>query len=49
MFQAIVLGDKSSLEDETKLRYQMGGIVHIMAITGVLVFESQYVRFLKPA
>lgn len=35
MFQAIVLGDKSSLEDETKLRYQMGGIVHIMAISGL--------------
>lgn len=35
VFQAIVLGDKSSLEDETKLRYQMGGIVHIMAISGL--------------
>ena len=35
LFQAIVLGDKSSLEEETKLRYQMGGIVHIMAISGL--------------
>ena len=35
IFQAIVLGDKSNLEDITKLQYQMSGIVHILAISGV--------------
>ena len=34
-FQAIVLGDKENLEEETKLRYQMSGIVHILAISGL--------------
>lgn len=35
IFQAIVLGDKNSLEQEVKLRYQMGGIVHVLAISGL--------------
>ena len=35
IFQAIILGDKSGLEQETKLRYQMGGIVHVLAISGL--------------
>ena len=35
IFQAIVLGDKSNLEDITKLQYQMSGIVHILAISGL--------------
>ena len=35
VLKAIVLGDKTGLEDETKLRYQMGGILHILAISGV--------------
>ncbi len=35
IFQAIVLGDKTSLDKEVKLRYQMAGIVHILAISGV--------------
>ena len=35
IFQAIVLGDKTSLDKEVKLRYQMGGIVHILAISGL--------------
>ena len=34
-FQAIVLGDKGNLEEETKLRYQLSGIVHILAISGL--------------
>lgn len=34
-FDAIVLGDKSALEPEEKLRYQMGGIIHILAISGL--------------
>ncbi len=33
IFQAIVLGDKTSLDEEVKLRYQMAGIVHILAIS----------------
>ena len=32
VLKAIVMGDKTGLEDETKLRYQMGGILHILAI-----------------
>ena len=35
IFQAIVLGDKTSLDKEMKLRYQIGGIVHILAISGL--------------
>ena len=36
VFTAVALGDKSALEEETKLRYQMAGILHILAISGVL-------------
>lgn len=35
VFRAIVLGDKSELEAETKMRYQMAGIIHILAISGL--------------
>lgn len=35
VFRAIVLGDKTELESETKMRYQMSGIVHILAISGL--------------
>lgn len=35
VFQAILLGDKSQLEDETKDRYQMAGILHMLAISGM--------------
>lgn len=35
IFQAIVLGEKSGLEDTVKLRYQMAGIAHILAISGL--------------
>lgn len=35
IFQAIVLGDKSSLDKEVKLRYQVSGIVHVLAISGL--------------
>ena len=35
VFTAIALGDKSVLEEETKLRYQMAGILHILAISGL--------------
>lgn len=35
VFSAIVLGDKSSLDTETKMRYQMAGIIHMLAISGL--------------
>ena len=35
VFSAILLGDKSSLDEETRLRYQMAGIIHILAISGL--------------
>ena len=35
VFRAVVLGDKSSLEQDTKMRYQLGGIIHILAISGL--------------
>ncbi len=34
-FEAIVLGDKSNLDPELKMRYQMAGIIHILAISGL--------------
>ena len=34
-FEAILLGDKSNLEDEVRIRYQMAGIIHILAISGL--------------
>ena len=36
-FQAIVLGDKDDLDSELKMRYQMAGIIHILAISGVKI------------
>lgn len=35
VFRAIVLGDKGELAPETKMRYQMAGIIHILAISGL--------------
>ena len=35
VYTAVALGDKSVLEEETKLRYQMAGILHILAISGL--------------
>lgn len=35
IFQAMILGEKENLEEELKMRYQMAGIVHILAISGV--------------
>ncbi|MBR2527434.1 MAG: ComEC/Rec2 family competence protein [Blautia sp.] len=35
VFCAIVLGDKSSLSDEIRLRYQLAGILHLLAISGL--------------
>ena len=35
IYQAMLLGEKSSLDEEVKLRYQMAGMVHILAISGL--------------
>ncbi|MDO4272780.1 MAG: DNA internalization-related competence protein ComEC/Rec2 [Eubacteriales bacterium] len=35
VFSAVVLGDKSGLDTETKMRYQMAGIIHMLAISGL--------------
>lgn len=35
IFEAMLLGEKSNLEDEVKIRYQMAGIIHILAISGL--------------
>lgn len=35
IFQAMILGDKTELEKETKTLYQMSGIIHILAISGL--------------
>ena len=34
-FEAIVLGDKTNLDPELKMRYQMAGIIHILAVSGL--------------
>lgn len=35
LFEAMLLGEKSNLEEEQKLRYQMAGMIHILAISGL--------------
>lgn len=35
VFEAIVLGEKTGLDPEIRMRYQLAGIVHILAISGV--------------
>ena len=35
VFEAMLLGEKSELDQDLKLRYQMAGMVHILAISGV--------------
>ena len=35
VFEAMLLGEKSELDQELKLRYQMAGMVHILAISGL--------------
>ncbi|MBQ8305115.1 MAG: DNA internalization-related competence protein ComEC/Rec2 [Blautia sp.] len=34
-FEALVLGDRTELSDEVRLRYQMAGILHILSISGL--------------
>lgn len=35
VFEAILLGEKENLDETTKIRYQMAGIIHILAISGL--------------
>ena len=35
IFEAMLLGDKANLEETVRLRYQMAGIIHILAISGL--------------
>ena len=35
IFEAMLLGEKDNLEDKVKIRYQMAGIIHILAISGL--------------
>lgn len=35
VFEAMLLGEKSGLDSDLKLRYQMGGMIHILAISGL--------------
>ena len=35
IYQAMLLGEKSGLDEETKMRYQMAGMIHILAISGL--------------
>ena len=35
IFQAMILGERGNLDAETKMQYQMAGIMHILAISGV--------------
>ncbi|MBU5481022.1 DNA internalization-related competence protein ComEC/Rec2 [Blautia sp. MSJ-19] len=35
VFEAMLLGDKTNLEENLKIRYQMAGIIHILAISGL--------------
>ena len=35
VFEAIVLGEKTGLDPEIRMRYQLAGIVHILAISGL--------------
>lgn len=35
IYQAMLLGEKSGLDEEVRLQYQMAGMVHILAISGL--------------
>ncbi len=35
VFEAMLLGEKTELEQEVKMRYQMAGMIHILAISGL--------------
>lgn len=51
VFEAMVLGEKGNLETGTKMRYQMAGIIHILAISGmhISLLGTGLYRLLKKA
>ncbi|MGN8631111.1 DNA internalization-related competence protein ComEC/Rec2 [Blautia sp. HCP3S3_G3] len=51
VFEAMLLGEKGNLEEETKMRYQMAGMIHILAISGmhISLLGEGVNRFLKKA
>ena len=51
IFQAMILGERGNLEAETKMQYQMAGIMHILAISGLHIsFAGMgFFRLLKKA
>ena len=51
IFQAMILGERGNLEAETKMQYQMAGIMHILAISGLHIsfVGMGFFRLLKKA
>ena len=51
IFQAMILGERRNLDAETKMQYQMAGIMHILAISGLHIsFAGMgFFRLLKKA
>ena len=49
VFQAMILGDKSNLDESIKSQYQLAGIIHILAISGLhlSVLGSGLYRLMK--
>lgn len=51
IFQAMILGERGNLDAETKMQYQMAGIMHILAISGLHISFAGigFFRLLKKA
>lgn len=51
IFQAMILGERGNLDAETKMQYQMTGIMHILAISGLHIsfVGMGFFRLLKKA
>lgn len=51
IFQAMILGERGNLDAETKMQYQMAGIMHILAISGLHIsfVGMGFFRLLKKA
>ena len=51
IFQAMILGERENLDAETKMQYQMAGIMHILAISGLHIsfVGMGFFRLLKKA
>ena len=51
IFQAMIIGERGNLDAETKMQYQMAGIMHILAISGLHIsfVGMGFFRLLKKA